>query len=148
MPDGAIQADAISVDLRTSGNKLSFWKCASDSEEHVANAVLAMAAGGKRIDKMQVVVLEDSILHDLGLTIVDSEGNTPIEELRDSHADLVHLDYLRLGQVARQVAEAARNEAQRLFEKDRVVTLIQAAVDENRVKRDDLSEEIRALLSP
>ena len=27
--DGEIQADAVSADLRTMGNTLSFWRCAS-----------------------------------------------------------------------------------------------------------------------
>ena len=148
LPAGAIQADAISVDLRTNENRLSFWKCATDSEEHVADAALAIAAAGNRIDKIQVVVLEDRLLRDLGLTLMDSEGRTPIEDLKSSHTDVVHLDYARLGEIAGRVAEAARNRPQRLFERERIFNLIQTAADQNRVNRDDLPEGIRSRLSP
>ena len=45
--DGEIQADAVSADLRTMGNTLSFWRCASASDDALGRTVLAMAAAAR-----------------------------------------------------------------------------------------------------
>ena len=52
---GEIAADAVTADLRTSGNALSFWRCGSAAEVEVERVALAMAAAGDRIDRLDLV---------------------------------------------------------------------------------------------
>lgn len=52
-----IPADAISVDLRTKSNALSFWQCASESSDDIAEVALALAAAGGNIGPMDLVWL-------------------------------------------------------------------------------------------
>ena len=42
--EGEIQADAVSADLRTTGNTLSFWRCTSASETDLQRVILALTA--------------------------------------------------------------------------------------------------------
>ncbi len=52
---GGIPADAVTVDLRTMNNSLSFWRYTGDHYEGLCEAVLALAAGFERLDKADVV---------------------------------------------------------------------------------------------
>jgi hypothetical protein len=44
-----IPADAITADLRTSNNVLSFWQCGEATDPEISTAVLAIAAGRDRL---------------------------------------------------------------------------------------------------
>ena len=44
-----IPSDAITIDLRTQGNALSFWQCPTDAVSDVEEAALAIAAAGERV---------------------------------------------------------------------------------------------------
>lgn len=49
-----ISADAVTADLRTRDNTLSFWQC--DGTDHeVEEAALAIAAAGNRVDRLDIV---------------------------------------------------------------------------------------------
>ena len=57
---GEIPADAVTVDLRTQDNALSFWRCPNDTDRDVEEAALAIAAARKRVDRLDIVWLTDS----------------------------------------------------------------------------------------
>lgn len=44
-----IAADAVTADLRTQKNSLSFWRCRTETDGDVEKAVLAIAAAGRRV---------------------------------------------------------------------------------------------------
>ena len=50
MSAGEISADAITGDLRTQGNSLSFWQCGIAEQDKLEEAALAIAAGRDSID--------------------------------------------------------------------------------------------------
>lgn len=54
---GEISADAVTSDLRTKENTLSFWNCRTETNGDVEDAVLAIAAAGDRLDRLDVVWL-------------------------------------------------------------------------------------------
>ena len=56
---GEISADALTCDLRTRGNALSFWQCGNGAEAEIEEAALAIAGAGDRIDKIDLVWLSD-----------------------------------------------------------------------------------------
>lgn len=140
---GEIGADAVTADLRTSGNALSFWRCDSGVENQVERVALAMAAAGNRIDKLDVVWIAEGDLAADGQSWEATDGRTPVAELRNRHVDLQRLDYVRLGNVARRVAAAIASEWCLRFSRRRVKMLLVAAVQRGDLDLADLAERVR-----
>ena len=128
LAQGEIAADAVTADLRTNGNALSFWRCDTGAEDQVEPVALAMAASGDRIDKLDVVWIAERHFAADGQTWEDTDGRTPVAELRKRHVDLQRLDYVRLGNVARHVAAAIESERYLRLSRRRVKMLLVAAV--------------------
>ena len=140
---GEIPADAVTVDLRTQGNTLSFWQCPSDTDSGVAEAALAIAAASNRLEKLDIVWLTDKELQSDGQTLIDTEGRTPVTDMVANHVDVSRLDYVRLGKVARRVDAALGEDRHRRLTKARVKSLIKRAVEQGRIDRSDLHEKLR-----
>jgi len=144
---GEIPADAVTADLRTSGNALSLWASADADAEAVNDAVLALVAGADRIDKIDVVWIQRAKFGEVGLELDETPGRTPVTDLKGRHCDAVHRDLVRLGCLAQQVADALGAEQfMRLTKKD-VAELIAAAVDAERVPLEDLEEKVQIEVS-
>ena len=145
-----IPADAVTVDLRTLNNAISFWKCAQAEEDDVDRVILALAAVGERIDKVDVVWLERRILEDDGIKIVDSNGQTPVASMVREHVDATCLDMHRLGNVASRIAEALRAKQTRRLTRARVRKLLAMAVQEGLVElnafKANVEQEVRKAL--
>ena len=140
---GEIAADAVTADLRTSGNALSFWRCGSAAEVEVERVALAMAAAGDRIDRLDLVWIAGEHLAADGQAWEDTDGQTPIVESRSLHVDVLRLDYVRLGSVAQRVADAIVSERCVRFTRARVKKLLVAAVTRGDVAVADLADRIR-----
>jgi hypothetical protein len=143
LAQGEIAADAVTEDLRTNGNALSFWRCDTGAEDQVEAVALAMAASGDRIDKLDVVWIAERHFAEDGQTWEATEGRTPVAELRRRHVDLQRLDYVRLGNVARHVAAAIESERCLRLTRRRVKMLLVAAVRRDEVALDDLADRVR-----
>lgn len=144
MSAGEISADAVTSDLRTKENTLSFWRCRTETNGDVEDAVLAIAAAGDRLDRLDVVWLSYDELQADGQTFRNTDGRTPVRELADRHVDVCKLDYTRLGKVARRVVAAIEDKRCRRFTKAGVKKLLSAAVGHGRINLDDLSNGLRA----
>lgn len=133
MREGDISADAVTADLRTQNNNLSFWQCAEGTNQEIENVVLAIAAGRDQIDKVDIVLIDDKDLRNDGQTIMASDGRTPVESLVKLHVDVIQLNYCRLGKVARRVASAVAADQCCRVTKKRVETLLVTAVTRGEV---------------
>ncbi len=140
---GEIPADAVTVDLRTRENSLSFWRCGLGEKEQVEEAALAIAAAGDRVDRLDLVWLTDDELGADGQTWSDTDGQTPVTDLIRRHVDVYRLDYVRLGNVASRVVTALTEQRYCRLPKRRVTNLLAAAVREGRVALTDLREGVR-----
>jgi hypothetical protein len=140
---GEISADAVTVDLRTQGNTLSFWRCHTETNGDVEEAALAIAAARGRVDKLDIVWLTDDELQADGQTLKNTIGRTPVTDLTRRHVDVCRLDYMRLGSVARRIARALENGRCRRLTKQRIITLLTAAVAQDRIDLDKLSDNIK-----
>ena len=138
-----IPADAVTIDLRTRGNALSFWQCPGDTDDGVEEAALAIAAGSERVDRLDIVWLDDQELQDDGLTLRSEAGRTPVTPLADLHVEVSRLDYVRLGNVARRVVAAIEADRCRRLSRGRVKRLIEAAVEQGRIDLDALQAKVR-----
>ena len=148
LADEEISADAVTGDLRTREDTLSFWRCRTEAEGDVEDAVedaaLAIAAAGERLDKLDLVWMADNELQADGHTLKDTEGRTPVAELAKHHVDICQLDYFRLGKVAMRVVAAIEDERCRRLSKAHVKGLLVKAVQQRRVALDKLAEGLRA----
>ena len=121
IPEGRIAADAVTTDLRTQDNKLSFWECGSANAEEIGEAALALAAGRERLDKVALVWIAASDLAEDGLDLSKSSGRTPVQDLAERHVDVQQLDYERLGRVALRVTSALSNDRHRRLAREGLI---------------------------
>lgn len=138
-----IAADAVTADLRKTGNTLSFWRCQSSSGEDLKRAVLALAAAAERPDRLDLVYLDEATVRKHGLATRDTPGDTPVTSLRQHHVDIEKLDLIRLGTVAQLVAVAHRSKASHTITKKQVVDLVTQAVKDGLVQVEDLKDKMK-----
>ena len=138
-----VGADAVTADLKTTANTLSFWRCESADPKHLETAVLALAASTERPDRLVFVFLDEQHVRTEGLATRDTQGDTPVVSLRGKHVDVERLDLTRLGKVAQMVANAARAETCHQVSKEQVIALVTRAVSEGLVGLEDLKEKMK-----
>lgn len=138
LSSGEIAADAVTVDLRTTGNTLSFWRCDTMSKSDLARAVLALAASAERPDKIDLVYVSEESVGAAELATRDTAGDTPIASLREYHVNIEKLDYVRLGIVAGLIVRALETSAFLRLPKNEVVSLLVEAVRSELVAISDL----------
>ncbi len=138
-----ISADAITADLRTRDNNLSFWKCDPTSNESIENVALAIAATGERVDKVELVWISDDKLPDDCKTLKNTEGETPVTDLAKQHFDLCELDYVRLGKVAHIITAAIKAEQYHRLTESSVTKLLAKAVEQERLDLNDLKKKVK-----
>ena len=106
--------------------------------------MLAIAAAGERLDKLDIVWLADNELQADGHTLKDTKGRTPVAGLSEKHVDICKLDYVRLGKMAQRVVAAIEDQRCRRLTKARVKGLLVAAVQQGRIIPDELVDGLRA----
>ena len=143
LAEGEIPADAVTADLRTQGNALSFWRCGDGERVEVEEAALAIAAACDSVDKVDIVWLASAELQDDGQTLQDTKGRTPVLELAELHVDVCRLDYIRLGRIAKCLVTALKKERYLRLRKARVRNLLAEAVEQGRIDPNDLEKRVR-----
>lgn len=138
-----IPADAVTSDLRTTGNTLSFWKLEKPSEDEVRLTALALATGAERIDRMDLAWVEEESFHDDGLSLDPNDGRTPVVSLRKNHVDVIKLDLNRLCKVAVSVSQAISSGQHQRFTKKELVKIIVEAVDKGLLSPNDLAPNVK-----
>lgn len=141
--DYEIPADAVTVDLRTSGNALSFWKCRGTSKEDLHSVVLALACSADRLDKIDVAWIQRVKIEQAGLVVQETEGHTPVPSLVRQHVDVPRLDFYRLGKVAKLLNAAVTEERYYRFRKKEILALIANAAQRGLLALGELSEKVR-----
>jgi len=142
--EGEIAADAVTGDLRTTQNSLSFWRCRAVDGGELRNAALAMAAARDRLDRLDLVYLDEDWIRESGLEFRATPGNTPVSSLRSSHVDVDQLDLTRLGAIAGMIATAHRTNAELKMSRLEVLAIIVKAVRDGLVSIDALRGDLRA----
>jgi len=138
-----IPADAVTVDLRTKDNSLSFWECKSGSRENIEEVALAIAAAGNYIERLDLVWIADEKFQEDGQTWKYSEGRTPLEDFAKHHVDVYRLDYVRLGKIASQITAAINAGKHLRLTKGSLTKLLVTAVKQGRIDLDRLEEKIK-----
>ena len=142
--NSGIPADAITNDLKTSSNTLSFWKCDKpkiNSEIELQDVALALAAGRPKLDRLGLIYIEETAFSKMSLPLHQTPGNTPVDSLRNSHFDLVDLDFVRLGKVA-YLIHGGLSDSHALFSKAQVKEIIKDAISKGLLRKDSLSADL------
>ncbi|MFH2009573.1 MAG: hypothetical protein ABI333_23475 [bacterium] len=124
-------------------SKLSFWHC-SDTPEDREEIVLAFAAGFERKERMDLALILLFDLLEAEQTTEDSMGDTPVEDLRDLHTDLVQLTAEKLVAAANIIAPRIRDDTYcRCYSPATVVQIVARAVKNKRLSIEDLKDKMR-----
>jgi hypothetical protein len=139
-----IPADAVTSDLRTSSNALSFWQLERPSNyDEVCRIALALATAAERIDRMDLTWIDENKISAQGISMKPSDGRTPVESLRGNHVDVTKLDLGRLSRIATWIAEALTQNQHKRFTKNELIRIIIKAVREGRVSINDLEPKVK-----
>jgi len=143
---GEISSDAVTRDLPTLNNELSFWSCSSAEDSELHETVLAVAANGDRLDRMDVVWLERADVETAAVTVRPSpqHANTPVETIKNRHVDFARLDLVRLGKIATLMRDAVVGRGCKRFAKDEVLKVLVKAVRDGRLKLEQLKTDLRS----
>jgi len=139
--DSDVSADAITNCLRTTKNTLSVWQI--KTEEDLDKAVLAIVSNQDHLEAIDVVILEEKSINDYNISIVATPGETPVEELTESHRDLAELTYSKLGTIKDHIVERIRTDKLKRYTRGSIKKLIQNAIDEKKIELNDLKESVR-----
>jgi len=101
-----IPGDAITADLRTTANTLSFWAVKDIDELKNVIVALATVPTAKGFDSIPVIWIDEDTIKQFGLGVNESIGITAAKHYADNHRDLVELTYSSLGTVAGIVMSA------------------------------------------
>ena len=140
-----ISADAITSCLRTSNNTLSTWEI--ESKDQVQEAVLALVSGFERLDTIDIVIFEKEKLINNGFEIVATPGITPIEDLVDTHKDIVKLNYQSIGSFAELVLDCLANSSVQRITRTEVKKILINAIEKDRLDSALLKKGIREKLA-
>ena len=107
-PVDDISADAITIDLRTQGNTLSFWFCGDDdaTKEALDAAALAISTEMDKASTIYLIYLKKESLETDGYRVAQTNGATKITDLVHLHYDVCDLNFNLLGDMAQRVQQA------------------------------------------
>lgn len=139
-----IPADAVTADLRTNCNTLSFWLIETpDNDNEIRMIALALATGADRIDRMDLTWIDKDSFRAREISIQSNPGRTPIKSMQSNHVDVVKLDLDRLCMVATCMAEALTRDQHRRFTRKEITQIIAEALHKNLVSIEDLSPKVK-----
>ena len=147
--DSDAPADAITVCLRTTDNRLSFWNC-TKADDSIKDVVLALATGSRveRLDKMHVIGMSKRQLASKGLSFLSNEGDTAVQELRGQHFDVVELTLSRLSKIARLMSRNIRKDILcYTYTRKDVAQIINKAITDGRLIVDNLHPSLQTELA-
>lgn len=137
-PNDPLPADPL-ADLNTKENVLSVWEL-PDDRSNLEDIVTAIAAN-KNIKEIDVALIEKSLISQLGIEILETEGNTPITEVRPTHRDLAKLGAQDLIEIADVIRKAPDDIVQ--FSVAEVENLIARTIRSGRLTPSDLQPGAR-----
>ncbi len=135
-----LKADAVTSCLRTSGDTLSVWRIADDTE--IETGIMAIVGTLETIQGFHYLVLEEDAVLALGLNINESAGGSFVTELNGRHADIVNLTYDKIGLVADEMRRKISLEEYDQITASKVKKRIKEAIENGTVKVEDLSDKL------
>jgi hypothetical protein len=142
-----IPADAVTADLRSADNALSFWRCGDAADDELRQAALAIVAKAQRCDKLDLVWVAEESLTEEAVRVRDTKGETPVTAMARNHVDASDLDLVRLGKVAYRIAESIRNNQFMRLTRMEVRDILTSAIKDRLIEMSALDEQLREEVS-
>ena len=146
-----VRADAITTDLRTEHDQLSFWQCDPGPADHenaplsgnpVSDIAIAIASPNPSLGKFDIIWFPVEDFENDDQSWVYAKAETPIEDLNGLHVHARELNYLRLGNLAQRIIDAIDQKRFERFDPDKVVNLLSDAIKDKRLILDDLKGKV------
>jgi hypothetical protein len=137
-----VSADAITNCLKTSDNALSVWRIESEGE--LNDALLALITGKKqeKLSKIDYVLINENKLIDKGLSLIDSDGDTVVDDLVKKHRNIANLSYKKLGAVKDLILDCIHNGQCHLSSKQQNKTLLKESIKNGKLQKENLNEKL------
>lgn len=142
---GHYSADAITGCIRTSGETLSVWVTDSKNltSEHNKKILAGLALGMTKPDAIDVIFFDKEEVSNLGLEIIESEGQTVVGTINKFHNDIVNIDYAKLGIISKHIVSTLSDDSNAIrITKNKLIDIVcEFFGDEYSI--DDLSQKWR-----
>lgn len=139
-----IPSDALTNCMKTTGNALSFWRV-DGREDGEEEAILALLGTQDRIDKIDVVFIEDKVLKEV--SFANTPGNTIFADLRNLHVDVADLDHSSFLNTASVLSDQIFGDNVKRVTKTEFKHRIQDALDKGRIAWESIPEAMRKELT-
>lgn len=140
-----VSADAITNCMKTSKNTLSTWSV--ENEDQINDAVLAIVSVHQHLDTIDVVLLNQDNLAEIGIAFKQTPGATPVPTLVESHVDIVELSYQSLGKVADCIITCFKEEKVKRFTRGELKKILLKAIEADKLSIDAIAPDIASKLS-
>ena len=143
---GEAPADAVTNDLQTKSNALSFWRCNDVSKDHESVRAVALAlATAPRVERFELLRLVFVPVAELKAdeqTLKATSGDTAAESLAGLHVDIERLDAFRLAKLARSIAAASLKRRCCRFTKSDIRLLVVEAYGQGQLDTNKLEPKL------
>ena len=137
---------AIEADLRSTDNALSFWRCLSNREPEAREVALAIAAAGDYLQKIQLALVPEESVIQLGLEVAPTPGLTPVADLVESHVTVRFSAESQRRALAHEIRDAVVRGDCHSFPKSVVREMLNEGIRSGRVSLREMSDSLRAKL--
>jgi len=150
-----VSADAITICLKTSDNKLSVWKVSTETD--IEEAILAIVSGGDHLEAIDIITIDCQRMASdgIGFTQNPEKSVTRVQDLKDAHYDITDLSYGKLGVISQYIVDC--------FKKGQIINsckegqvircteiylkgIMREAIEDGRLKKEDLPDSIQKKL--
>jgi len=85
--DNDVQADALTICLRTTNNSLSLWNYINDTDGHdnLTDIVYNFLCQQEKLCSIYIILLEDDVIVNTGLNLEQTPGEAILDSLKDKH---------------------------------------------------------------
>ena len=137
----AIGADAITQCLKTKANAMSVFQI--PSEDQIDEVFLALASNAEHLETTDLVAMDKGHISGLGMSLIQTAGITPIDNLQKIHCDITELRYKTLGPIAYHVFECVRDDHWMRRTKGELKDIIRKAIAEKRLDPSTLKDGVK-----
>ena len=128
-------ADALTRDLETNNDKMSWW--IADNPEIIATAI---ASTREAIANVDLALVDETDLGRLRITWEPTTGKTPYGAANEHHCDLLNLSADSVARLAKHI-HSVRNEIAR-FSRGEMVSLLTKAIERDELRLEQLKARL------
>lgn len=141
-PFADVSADAITNCLKTNDNTLSVWEIEDETE--INDAILALVTGKKqeKFSTIHYVIIDKNTLNNNGLTAVDFDGDTVVEDLVKKHKNISNLSYSSLGLMKNIILDCISSNKVNTITRAQQKELVVSAIENGRLMKDALNSNL------